>query len=71
MIIYNDYPNNFIDKNIKIRVNKIKHSFPNSLNKKNRSDLYRHQPKVCLPYNRTNFTKLSKMFKKYNISTFS
>ena len=65
----NDYPNNFIDKNIKIRMNKIKYSSPNSLNKKNRSYLYRHQPKVWLPYNLTNFTKLSNIFRKYNIST--
>ena len=50
-------------------MNKIKYSSPNSLNKKNRSDLYRHQPKICLPYNMTNFTKLSNIFKKYNIST--
>ena len=64
-----DYPNSFIDENIKIRMSKIKYSSPNSLNKKNRSDLYRHQPKVCFPYNATNFTKLSNIFKKYNIST--
>ena len=50
-------------------MNKIKYSSPNSPNKKNRSNLYRHQPKVCLPYNVTNFTKLSNIFKKYNIST--
>ena len=50
-------------------MNKIKYSSPNSLNKRNRSDLYRHQPKVCLPYNITNFTKFSNIFKKYNIST--
>ena len=58
-IVYNnDYSNSFINKNIKTRMNKIKYSSPNSLNKKNCSDLYRHQPKVCLPYNITNFTKL-------------
>ena len=69
ILLNNDYPNKFIDKNIKIRMNKIKYSSHNSLNKKNRSDLYRHQPKACLPYNITNFTKLSNIFKKYNIST--
>ena len=56
MLLDNYYPNNLIDKNIKIRMNKIEYSSPNSLNKKNRSDLYRHQPKVCLSYNATNFT---------------
>ena len=50
-------------------MNKIKYSSPNSLNKKNRSELYRHQSKVCLPYNITNCTKLSNIFRKYNIST--
>ena len=50
-------------------MNKIKNISPNSLNKKNRSDLYSNQPKVCLPYNITNFTKLSYIFKNKNIST--
>ena len=39
ILLNNDYPNSFIGKNIKIRTNKIKYSSPNSLNKKNRSDL--------------------------------
>ena len=47
----------------------LESSSPNFLNKKNPSDLYRHQPKVCLPCNITNFTELSNIFKKYNIST--
>ena len=34
ILLNNDYPNSFIDKNIKIRMNKIKYSSPNSLNKK-------------------------------------
>ena len=38
ILFNNDYPNSFIDKNIKIRMNKIKYSSPNSLNEKNRSD---------------------------------
>ena len=50
-------------------MSEIKYSSPHSLNTKNRSDLCRHQPKVCLPYNITNFTKLSNIFEKYNIST--
>ena len=71
MSFNNDYPNSFVDKNITIRMNEIKYSSTNSLNKKNRSDLYRRQPKVCLLYNTTNFTKLANIFKKYNISTIS
>ena len=39
ILLNNDYPNSFTDRNIKIRMNKIKYSSPNSLNKKNRSDL--------------------------------
>ena len=62
MLLDNDYPNSFTDKNIKIRMNKIEYTSQNSPNKKNRSDLYRHQPKVCLPQNITNFTKLSNIF---------
>ena len=69
MFLDNDYPNNFIDKNIKIRMNKFKYSSPNSLIKKNRSDLYRHHPTFCLPYDIKLFTKLSNIFQKYNIST--
>ena len=34
MLLYSNYPNIFIDKNIKIRINKIKYSSSNSLNKK-------------------------------------
>ena len=34
MLLYSNYPNIFIDKNIKIRINKIKYSSSNYLNKK-------------------------------------
>ena len=69
ILLKNDNLDNFIGKNIKIIMNIIKYSFPNSLNKKNRSDLCKHQPKICLLYDTTNFTKLSNIFEKYNIST--
>ena len=70
LVINNDYPINFIDKNIKIRLNKIKYHSSNNSNIRNNS-LYpqKYRKTVCLPFSNNNFITLSKICKKYNIST--
>ena len=69
----NDYPDYFIQKHIKIRLNKIKYNKSNIIDKKCKKQLlnrlYAHQPKVFLPYHEDNYKKLSNIFKSYNIHT--
>ena len=44
LLINNDYPISFIDKNIKIRLNKIKYHFPRNSNIRNNSSCpHKHQ----------------------------
>ena len=51
-------------------MNKIKyHSSDNSNTSNNSLCPRKYQQKVCLPFSNNNFITLSKIFKKYNIST--
>ena len=63
IFLNNDYLSKFIDKNIKIRMNKIKyHSSNNSNSGSTLFCPYEYQPKFCLPFSNNNFITLSKNF---------
>ena len=70
LLINNDYPSSFIDNNIKIRMNKIKYHSSNNPSIRNNSFCpQKYQQNVFLPFSNNNFITLSKILKKYNIST--
>ena len=61
LLINNDYPSSFIDKNIKIRMNKIKYHSSNNSNIRNNSFcLQKYQQKVCFPFSNNNFIKIGR-----------
>ncbi|XP_043469746.1 uncharacterized protein LOC122503318 [Leptopilina heterotoma] len=63
----NNYPSDFIEKHIKIRVNKIKFSDVNNNN--NKTNIYSKIPKVCLPFNEKCFFKLSNILREFNCTS--
>ena len=64
LLINNDYPSSFIDKNIKIRMKKIKYHSSNNSNIRNNSFCpQKYQQKVCLPFSNNNFITLFKILK--------
>ena len=70
---HNNYPSNFIDQNIKIRLGKIR-SFFNSnhnarISNKNKYFLHNFNTTICLPFVERIFKKLSSCLKVFNIST--
>ncbi|XP_043479904.1 uncharacterized protein LOC122509736 [Leptopilina heterotoma] len=62
----NNYPIDFIENQIKIRMNKIKFS---DVNNNNKNNIYSQTPKVCLPFNEKCFFKLSNIFKEFHCTS--
>ena len=68
---HNNYPSNFIDQNIKIRLGKIRSSFNSYHNGSisNKNKYFLHNFIICLPFVERIFKKLSSSLKFFNIST--
>lgn len=70
ILLNNDYPLDFIKKHVKIRLNSIKFRNNNNKNSVNPySHLYKLIPKICIPFNYSDFAGLSNILKPYNIKT--
>lgn len=66
----NQYPLVFIDKHVEIRMKKLKFLFTNgNVQSKNLNNLYKLLFKVCLPYNETQFFKLSNILKEFSFAS--
>ena len=70
ILLANDYPLEFIEKNIKIRLKKFSHQTPNlntNITNQGSCNNYSRLPKICIPYHRTFFNKCKYFLNKFNI----
>lgn len=68
ILLNNNYPLEFIQKNLKTRYNVLKQRESGNKQNNNSASIYGQLPKVCIPFNDSYF-QLSNILKKFNLLT--